>query len=359
MDFKSYLKTSAEEINLELEKFFKKWSEEVLTCSPKLSDLNKSFIRACEGGKRLRGALVKLGFEIAKGRDHLGGVPSTSLRATIRGDLLSKEIVKPAAAFEIFQTAILAHDDIVDLSPTRRGKLTIFMALGGDHYGISQTICLGDIGFFLAQKLIAESNFDEKLKNKALSSFAGTMLQTGLGQMLDVELPYIKGDKSEHDILTVFRLKTARYTLVGPMQLGAILGGADDKLLKNIEKFGESLGIAFQIQDDILGIFGDEDILGKSVTSDIEEGKITLLYLYALKNGGKEGLAGVYGSKVGLDGLEKVRKIFKETGALEYSQKKAEELVNEAKKVIPLITNNYKLKTILEEMADFLVRRQQ
>ncbi len=368
MDFKSYLKISANEINKELDKFLKSWSREVEKISPKLISLNQEFADACSGGKRLRGALVKLGYEIAKNRDHLGGVMASQAQpATIRGDLFSKEILsgacdpeilKPAIAFEIFQTAILAHDDIVDLSPTRRGKPTIYQALGGDHYGISQTICLGDIGFFLSQKLIAESYFDEKLKNKALVSFSKTIIETALGEVLDIEVPHTKKNCTEEDILTIFRLKTAKYTIVGPLQLGAILGGGDEKLMEKLRKFGESLGIAFQIQDDILGIFGDEETLGKSVTSDIEEGKVTLLYLYALENGGEEELEGIYGKKVGLEGLKKIREIFIKTGALEYSQKKAEELIKNAKKIIPLLTTSNEQRTILSEMADFLVERQ-
>lgn len=353
MNFQKYLEVSAEEINQELDNFFQKWSEEVLSCSSKLSDLNNSFIQANIGGKRLRGTLVKLGYEIAKNRKE-------GLRET---EGLEQEILKPAAAFEIFQTAILAHDDVIDKSVTRRGKPTLYQQLGGNHYGISQTICLGDIGFFLAEKLINDSDFPVDKKNKALVSFIETMLQTGLGQMLDVKLSNLPGDKNEGDILTVFRLKTARYTLVGPMQLGAILGGANDRLLGKLREFGESLGIAFQIQDDILGIFGSEETLGKSVISDIEEGKVTLLLLYAKKHASRlqqQFLEKNYGKgKIGIREVREIRDIFQKTGALEYSQRKAEGLVKDAKKIIPLITKNYELKTILEEMADFLVNRQQ
>lgn len=338
MDFKIYLQTSALEINRQLDEFFKAWSKEVKQTSAQLISLNNFFVEACQGGKRLRGTLVKLGFELT-------------------GAKYTPEILKPAIAYEIFQTSILAHDDIIDLSPLRRGKPTIYKSLGGNHYGISQTICLGDIGFFLAYKLISESNFSEENKNLAIQFFTKAMLDTGIGQMLDVALPHTNAKKTEQDVLEIFKLKTAHYTLVGPMQLGAILGGADQNMLANLEQFGESLGIAFQIQDDILGVFGTEEILGKPVTSDIEEGKLTLLYLYAYKNGGKKGLEGIYGSKVGLEELEKVRKIFVSTGALEYSQKKAEKLVNEAKKIIPKITKDLKYKKYLEKMADFLVKR--
>lgn len=354
MDFKSYLETSAEEINVELEKFLKSWSEEVTIISPKLSSLNQEFVKACEGGKRLRGALVKLGYEIAG--DSIGSTSST-----LQNDELLKEILKPAVAFEIFQTAILAHDDIIDLSPLRRGKPTIYKTLGGDHYGISQTICLGDIGFFLAYKLISESNFPEKEKNLAISFFTKSMLDTALGEMLDIELPHQGKKGSQKDILTIFHLKTAMYTIIGPLSLGIILGGENEKLLQDIKDFGHDLGIAFQIQDDILGVFGDEKTLGKSVTSDIEEGKNTLLIIRALKNASAKQnqiLKKYYGQgKIGVSELEQIKKVFIDTGALEYSKNKAMELVKSAQETISGMEISEDKKEILLQMSEFLVKR--
>lgn len=342
MDFKNYLKSSAEEIEKELRIVLLKWNREVESVSPKLVELNNVFIRANEGGKRLRGTLVKLGYELAGGKN-------------------TREILKPAAAFEIFQTSILAHDDIVDLSPLRRGKQTLYKTFGGDHYGISQALSLGDVGYFLATKLITESGFPEKEKNLALSIFVEAMLKTGLGQILDIELPHLKELKKEADVLVVFRLKTAHYTLIGPLKLGAVLGGANKKLLDEIAQFGEALGIAFQIQDDILGIFGDEKILGKSVTSDIEEGKNTLLIIqaqkYANKNQ-KKFLEKYYGKgKVTRSHLEEIRQIFTATGALKYSQDRAKSLVDQAKTVIDKMVIPQEKKELLYQMADFLVER--
>lgn len=341
MDFKRYLQISALEINRELDAFFKVWRRGVNQTSTKLAALNNTFIESCQGGKRLRGTLVKFGFELT-------------------GNQSNADILKPAIAFEIFQTAILDHDDIIDLSPLRRGKPTIYKALGGNHYGISQAICLGDIGFFLAYQIISESNFPDKNKNLAITSFSNSMIDTGLGEMLDIELPFLS-QGSEDDISTIFRLKTAMYTIVGPMSLGAILGGADQKLLNKIKQFGTALGIAFQIQDDILGVFGTEEALGKSVTSDIEEGKLTLLILHARQNADrfqKEKLEKCYGNgKINNKELEQIRQILISTGALDYSQKKAEKLVADAKKIIPKITKDLKYKNYLEEMADFLVKR--
>lgn len=342
MDFTNYLKTAAEEINQQIDTFFENWSKEVETVSPKLIALNNAFIRANEGGKRLRGALVKLGYEMVNQEPN-------------------QEIIKAAAAFEIFQTAILAHDDIIDLSALRRGKPTLYRALGGDHYGISQAICLGDVGFFLAGQSIIESNFSPEVKNRAFSSFVRTMVDTAMGEVLDVELPHRPDQPQEEDILTIFRLKTAQYTITGPLHLGAILAGASQEILDQIVCFGKSLGIAFQIQDDILGVFGNEKELGKSVTSDIEEGKNTLLLTYALGYGSdeqKKVLDKYYGKgKIGEEGLNEVKKVFTETGALQYSQQKALSLVAEAKEIISQMDIARDKKVLLNEMADFLVQR--
>ncbi len=364
MDFKNYLQETALEINQELDLFLEEWLKTVEKTSPKLLDLNKAFVDACQGGKRLRGTLCKLGYEIAE--NVILGSTSTSLSATPESERswtsqddknqdksqkYGKEIIKAGVAYEIFQTAILAHDDIIDKSDLRRGKKTLYKIVGSE-----QTICLGDIGFFLAFKILSETNFPEKEKSLAINCFAKSMIDTGLGEMLDIYLPG-KKETAEEDILKISSLKTAKYTLTGPLQLGAVLAGADQDLLDKLGEFGEKLGIAFQIQDDVLGIFGEEKELGKSVTSDIEEGKLTLLYLHALEHGGKNALKGLYGEKIDQEGLEKVRQIFKETGALDYTREKAMLLAEEAKELVPQITQNPDLRTVLEQMADYLIVR--
>ena len=342
MTFLDYVKLIPQEIETELKLYLQKWKIDVTETNPKLLPLADLFVDACDGGKRLRGALVKLGFELT-------------------GSAYHPEILKPAVAVELFQTAILAQDDIIDQSPTRRGKQTIHTALGNNHYAISQTMMLGDTGFFLALKLIGESNFPAENVNKALISFSETMLKTAVGEMLDIELSQNGVKQVEEDAITIFKLKTARYTITGPLHLGAILGGADQTLLDNMAKFGEDLGIAFQIQDDILGIFGDEKELGKSVTSDIEEGKNTLLITEALKNANEEQqkiIDTYYGKgKIDETGLQAIRAVFEQTGALEYSKQKASEFIERAKKTIPEITSDENYQQILEELSDYLINR--
>jgi geranylgeranyl diphosphate synthase, type I len=338
MDFKDYLQKSVSEIEEELAKYLQNWLKEVESIDPKLIPLQKVFVDSNKGGKRIRGCLVKLGYELVTSKSN-------------------PEILKIAAAVEIFQTAILAHDDIIDLSPTRRGQPTIYQKLGGDHYGISQAICLGDIGFFLALRLIEESNFPADLKAKTVSEFSKMFIQTASGEMLDVET----GNFDEKDILTIYKLKTAYYALVYPLVTGTTLAGGDSKLVDTLTKFGENLGIAFQIQDDILGVFGDEKTLGKSIKSDIEEGKKTLLISYALKNATsnqKLRLPILYGKKgITQSELEEIRQIFIDSGAKDYANSQAKDYIDKAKKYLKQISVNKEKLTILTQMSDFIIQR--
>lgn len=218
MNFDSYLKTNAQKVNQELDKILSK-----------LPPLAKEFVDSCAGGKRIRGVLVNLGYELGEGKE-------------------TKEIFKVGAALEIMHTAILVHDDIMDKSPFRRGKPSLYKRVG-----IDQAIALADYGFFLSLQIISESNFPEKEKTEALKLFSQVMVDTAIGQIMDLK---------KHDPITVARLKTAQYTICGPLKIGVTLaGGKQDQL----DKFGSSLGIAFQIRDDILDGEGLDHSLTEAV----------------------------------------------------------------------------------------------
>lgn len=206
MDFKIYLDKTAKELDREVESILNKEIKKIRKIDEKLVPLLEAFASSCMGGKRIRGVLVKLGYELAGGR--------------------SKEIIKIGAAYEIFHASILAHDDIMDQSELRRGKISLYKKVG-----VSEAITLGDLGFFLSFKIISSS------------FFANIALDTAIGQLLDL--------KKADPVITA-KFKTAQYTIAGPLQLGAILGKADKKLTRDLGEFGENLGIAFQIKDDIL-----------------------------------------------------------------------------------------------------------
>lgn len=233
MDFKNYLKENAKKVEEELDKILTKFLKEVKTVSPKLSSLAQEFINFSQGGKRVRGVLCILGYQLAKGS--------------------GKEIIKIGAALEILHSAILAHDDIIDKSSLRRGQPTLHQALGGNQYGISQALVLGDIGLYLQTRVITSSTFPNKTKIKAINHLSQTIISTGLGQLLDVKLHNSNISKaSQDDMQRLYLLKTALYTISGPLILGAILAGSGSKLIKAVKNFGENLGIAYQIKDDIL-----------------------------------------------------------------------------------------------------------
>lgn len=341
MDFQQFLQQSKKQLEQVEENYFQQWKKQIEKINPELLNLLDLFIEANKGGKKIRGSLVRLGYK---------------LFANEKTD----SIDDCAIAYEIFQTAILAHDDIIDKSDLRRGRETLFKKLGGDHYAISQTICLGDIGFFLANQIIAESGFSSDKKAKALGYFNNAMAETVLGEILDIDAP-LKNKIDKNMINQIYTYKTARYTFVGPLQMGAILAGASDNKLEIIKKFGDALGIAFQIQDDILGVFGSEKELGKSVTSDVEEGKATLLIAFAKENGSEADLKHLeksYGKGIiNNEDFEKVKQIFTKTGALDQAQAEAVQYVVEAKKLIPQITEKNEYQNLLVQMADFLVER--
>lgn len=218
MNFQVILESIAKDVEKEQMNILIAERKNIQKISSKLVPLFDHFMNSNTGGKKIRGFLIKLGFELNGGRN--------------------KEIIKVAAAYEILHNSILIHDDIIDKSPKRRGQPSLYKKVG-----IEQAITLSDLGFFLSMKVISESKFKENLKIKALNLFSKTMVETTIGQMMDV---------SKGDIFTIMKLKTAKYTVSAPFKLGAILNGADEQFLNQLGLFGENLGIAFQIKDDIL-----------------------------------------------------------------------------------------------------------
>ena len=314
--------------------------------SPQVADLYRVFKEAGKGGKCIRGSLVKLGYEIARDRP--------------AGD----EILPASAAFEIFQTAALCHDDIIDKSPLRRGRDSIWRAIsrhGDHHYGISQAICLGDVGIALSSRLVLDSSFGADERAKALRVLFDAQTNTMDGEMLDVYLSQKKDYGDEKGILKISELKTAWYTIAGPLQLGAVLGGASQTLLDALERYGTALGITFQLRDDILGIEATEAEMGKSNTSDIAEGKVTLLVHYAMKGATADQLnrlRQIYGcDTVSEKDRRTVQDIFQSTGAFAQVAQKAEAYLAEARGVIPDVTRDPGRVQLLTQLCDMMFQR--
>lgn len=319
MDFEEFLKKYAQLVNKETEKVLGSAVEDGKQIHPRLGKLMDEFLECSRGGKNLRGVLVLLGFQIAGGKNF-------------------ESIIPAGVAFEIFQTAILAQDDVIDKSEIRRSRASLYKSLGGDHRAVSETLCLSDIGIFLSFRTLSSLKVGEAIKNRAINFFSQTLTQTVWGELLDIELPYLGKEFKDQDVLKISLLKTARYTISGPLILGALLAGADITLVKKLQNFGDNLGIGFQIQDDILGVFGNEKEMGKPADSDIKEGKATLLAAFALKNSEANDLdllKKYYGDEsISMAQVEMIKGIFEKSGALEYAKAQAQRYFKQARSAL-------------------------
>lgn len=231
------------------------------------------------GGKRIRGALVMAGYEMCGGTNQ-------------------KMIIQAARAIEMLHAYMLIIDDVQDRSDLRRGKPSAHKLievyhqkhkLKGDvsHAGVSIALNAALVGAHAAQAILANMNAEPQLKLNAISITNRTMGITAHGQTLDI-LNELVAEPTEEDIQRVLEWKTALYTVINPLHVGMVLAGADCRATDAITPYGLHAGKAFQITDDILGIFGEEKDLGKTPGDDIREGKGTLLILYALKHASQD-----------------------------------------------------------------------
>lgn len=311
--------------------------------------LNK-FIKMNNDGKFIRGCLIDLGYKLNK------------------NDNYSKDL---SIAYETFETSILIHDDIIDNADVRRSKKTIHKEyeeeyknfnISNDSTNTSLALCLGDYGMYYANQIIINAYKNDKNISKLLYYYNDIVMKTIKGEILDVYLPFIERNDKNHtlkesDILEIYKLKTSYYTIVGPFILGMILANQTNKSINIFKNILIDLGIAFQIKDDILGIFGSDKKLGKSTSSDIEEFKQTILYSY-IKTNKKEYLSELlkyYGEK---DTTKEVQKIFIESGALEYANEKMNTLFNKTKEQINNLNIKKDIKNILLGFITFLEIRE-
>lgn len=314
-------------------------------------DMLERYKDFCSGGKKLRGGLIQLGYEISGGK--------------------KEDVLEASTCIELIHSFLLMHDDIQDMDILRRGRPTIHkqyeqrhLEIGlrkeFEHFGISMGINMGDLGAYLGMEVILTSKLPESNKIEAAKYLSRLLQRVAFGQGLDVtyeHLPTI----SEADVLEVHLQKTSVYTVGGPLKIGALLGNLSKKNIEAIEKYGEPVGIAFQLRDDELGLFSSEEKLGKPIGSDIREGKNTLLRIKAierLKGSEREFLIAAYGNRaINIKDVEWVKSLTLKTGAFEYSQVMSKKLVAKGKKYISQITKNLDYQDALASFADYMVER--
>ncbi|MDF2966756.1 MAG: polyprenyl synthetase family protein [Nocardioidaceae bacterium] len=279
---------------------------------PETSPLLTEVTAATGGGKRLRPAFCLAGWRAA------GGDP---------GD---DRIVRAAAAFELLQGSALVHDDLIDGSDTRRGRPAAHRALAAGHttegwqgdphrFGAAAALLVGDLLLTWAHEMLRSCGLDPAVVSTATVQFDACTTEVICGQYLDL-VAQVSASATEDLALRVIRYKSAAYTVVRPLHLGAALAGGGSELLDALSAYGVPVGTAFQLRDDVLSVFGDPDRTGKPAGDDLREGKRTVLLARTAERVDAAGLA-LLDRLVGdpdLDdeGLRRLRELIVASGAL-------------------------------------------
>ena len=273
-------------VSQQVEDFFTAQREQAVGYGAEAARMLDAATGAVAGGKRLRARFCLTGFE-AVAQASGGADPA-----------VPDAVIGTAAALEVFHAAALVHDDIIDNSDTRRGRPSAHRRIEHAHldagwsgdaaaFGRAGGILLGDLLVALSDDLLenALTSVAADVAQATRTQYAVMRKDVTIGQFLDIaeESAHASAPDAEHAerALRVASLKSARYSVEQPLLIGAHLAGADADQLRALSEFGHPVGMAFQLRDDVLGVFGDEHETGKPAGDDLREGKRTVLIAYA------------------------------------------------------------------------------
>ncbi|WP_129714080.1 polyprenyl synthetase family protein [Pedobacter sp. SYP-B3415] len=283
------------------------------------------------GGKRIRPVLVLMAADL------FGGEPEKALHA--------------ALAIEVFHNFTLIHDDIMDQAPIRRGQPTVH-----EKWDTNTAILSGDVMMVEANKHLTKT--EVTYLKQVLDVFNETAQGVCEGQLLDMEFEK-RDDVSIPEYIEMIRLKTA-ILLGGALQIGAIIGGADLNDAKLIYEFGVNLGLAFQLQDDILDVYGDPEKFGKQIGGDILSDKKTFLLLKAFQLAGtaqREELLTLIGSQQA-DKVAAVTKIYNDLDVRGFAETEMDNFSEKAFAALHAISVSENRKNHLLELAENILARE-
>jgi geranylgeranyl diphosphate synthase type I len=304
------------------------------------------------GGKRLRPAFGYWGYRAAGGAD-------------------SDEIVSALAALEFVQASALIHDDLMDRSDTRRGEPSIHRRFAARHraagwagepdgFGESSAILLGDLCLVWSDEMLHASGIDPVVVGRARPVFDEMRAEVTIGQYLDV-LTQATRDTSVERASKVARYKSAKYTVERPLLFGAALADASAQVRAAFSGYGLPLGEAFQLRDDVLGVFGDPEQTGKPAGDDLREGKRTYLVAAAFEAtdpAGRKLLTQRLGDP-GLDptGVDELRGIITSSGALDRTERRIATLTDTALAALVGVELEAEAREVLVDLAVVATRR--
>ncbi len=263
------------------------------------------------------------------------------------------EAVMPAVGIEVFHNFTLIHDDIIDKADLRRGSQTVHSKWGHD-----QALLSGDVMAFVAGECIGQA--PEKVLAKTLKLFNRTAIQVCIGQQLDLDYEK-KGIVSETEYLRMIELKTA-VLIAAALKTGAIIGEASEKDQDLLYEFGRCLGIAFQIQDDVLDTYGDTKMFGKKTGSDIVANKKTYLLVKAMEMAGGEKLRRLKklleeGNDNPDEKVQAVKTLYDELEIRLHAENLAYDYFNRSFQALDQVTVNAERKKEIKQMAVNLIGR--
>lgn len=278
-------------------------------------------------------------------------------------------VYRSALSLELLHGFLLVHDDIIDKSRIRRGKPSMHILLNryvcqnkkAKFNGEDLAIVAGDVIYAMALDSFLAIKEDALRKEAALKKLIQSALYTGSGEFIELFLG-IKPieDVTQEDIYKIYDYKTANYTFASPLTIGATLAGAKINQIKKLYSYGMLLGRAFQIKDDIIGIFGKEKETGKSNITDIKEAKRTLLIWHAFNHVNRKDkriIKKIMGGKFTRNAeLIKIRKIITESGALTYARNQIKSLYSKALNQINNLDMHKRYKEALDNFSQEILK---
>ncbi|HEY8479292.1 MAG TPA: polyprenyl synthetase family protein [Spirillospora sp.] len=318
----------------------------LLAISDDLAPMLSALESLLSGGKRLRPAFCYWGWR-ASGREDGPG------------------IVGAAASLELLQASALIHDDVMDCSDTRRGQPSVhrrFEALhhangwpgDGETFGAGSAILLGDLCLAWSGEMFESCGLDDASRRRGRAVYDLMRTEVMCGQYLDM-LEGTRGEAAVATALRVVEYKSAKYTIERPLHLGAALAGARPDVVAALTGYGLPLGVAFQLRDDILGVFGNPAETGKPAGDDLREGKRTVLVALTLERA-SDAQAKALHRRLGdpdLDaaGVDELRAIIEETGGLSACEKMIEHYQAEAERALESAPIAEEARDALAELA--------
>jgi len=330
-----------------LEEFLEEMAERLAPLGPDAERLLAE-ARACAGGgKRFRAAFCYWGF-----RAHSPSVPD------------ERALLRACAALELLHASALVHDDLMDASDTRRGRPATHRAFEGQHrtegwrgdprqYGAAAAILLGDLLLSWSEELLRRCGLPLDRVAAAMGVFDLCRSEVITGQFLDVSVQ-ARGSADVDAAMTVLRYKSAKYSIERPLHIGATLAGADETGLAEMSAYGLPLGEAFQLRDDLLGVFGDAATTGKPAGDDLVEGKRTVLVALALDAAPAEQaslLDRSLGTPLDDDLLGELRRVIDDSGAHAQVESVIGALVERSTAALAAAAVEQDARTVLGELA--------